>query len=216
MDNAKTGQLITSIRKNKNMTQQDIAEKLHITSKAVSKWERGLSFPSIDILENLAIVLNITVMDLLAGEIIQEKDITEISCKISVQVLKKEKKIHRKLIVVCAVFLLLVTATLLSMFGPVIFQRGNPIPYLVAATKISDEQPYVRVDVNTNAEIFISKRDDCPELFEYIEIKRDLEFFEQAGSAYIFSNGSSNLIVISEIYWSKYIVWKVPQITLKP
>ena len=59
MNNEKTGKLIAEIRQQKNMTQQDIADKLNITNKAVSKWERVLSFPSVDVLENLTKVLKI-------------------------------------------------------------------------------------------------------------------------------------------------------------
>ena len=42
MDNIKTGNLIKELRKEKGMTQKDLADKLHITDRAVSKWERGL------------------------------------------------------------------------------------------------------------------------------------------------------------------------------
>lgn len=49
------------------MTQNELAEKLHITDKAVSKWERGLSFPDISILIPLAEILNISLYDLLKG-----------------------------------------------------------------------------------------------------------------------------------------------------
>ncbi len=215
MDSEKTGQFIASIRKRKNITQQDIADKLHITSKAVSKWERGLSFPSVDILESLAVVLDVTVMDILAGEVIHAKDIAEKSGKISVQVLKKERHTRIILIAACVAALFILTAAVLSIYGSAIFQRGNPLPYLAAATKISDEQPFVQVNDDTGAEIFISKRGNCPELLEYVESKWDLEFVEQAGSAYLFSNGTSELFVTSEIYWRKYTVWEVPQVTLE-
>ena len=50
-----------------NMTQSELAKKLHITDKAVSKWERGLSFPDISILIPLAETLNISLYDLLKG-----------------------------------------------------------------------------------------------------------------------------------------------------
>ena len=75
MDNLKTGQLIAAIRKSKNMTQQSIANELNITSKAVSKWERGLSFPDVGILEKLADTLGITVIDLFNGEIIDTETV---------------------------------------------------------------------------------------------------------------------------------------------
>ncbi len=68
MDLNKTGQLIAELRKEMGMTQQQLAEKLHITGAAVSKWERGLSFPDVSILELLADALHISVTELLKGE----------------------------------------------------------------------------------------------------------------------------------------------------
>lgn len=67
MDAGKTGKFIAKKRKDLNMTQNELAEKLHITDKAVSKWERGLSFPDISILIPLAEILNISLYDLLKG-----------------------------------------------------------------------------------------------------------------------------------------------------
>ncbi len=68
MDKEKTGQLITELRKEKGMTQKQLAEALNVTDKAVSKWERGLSFPDISMLEPLSELLDISIMELLAGE----------------------------------------------------------------------------------------------------------------------------------------------------
>jgi len=67
MDAGKTGKFIAKKRKALNMTQNELAEKLHITDKAVSKWERGISFPDISILIPLAEILNISLYDLLKG-----------------------------------------------------------------------------------------------------------------------------------------------------
>ena len=67
MDAGKTGRFIAQKRKAMNMTQNELAKKLHITDKAVSKWERGLSFPDISILIPLAEILNIGLYDLLKG-----------------------------------------------------------------------------------------------------------------------------------------------------
>ena len=55
-------------RKILNITQKELADKLHITDKAVSKWERGLSFPDISILIPLAEILHISLYDLLKGD----------------------------------------------------------------------------------------------------------------------------------------------------
>ncbi len=68
MNNVKIGAFIAQLRKDKNMTQKDLAEKLNITDKAVSKWERGISLPDITILPDLSGILDITVTELLNGE----------------------------------------------------------------------------------------------------------------------------------------------------
>lgn len=68
MDTIKTGALIAQARKEKNLTQKDLAQGLHVSVQAVSKWERGLNFPDIALLEPLAELLELTVSELMAGE----------------------------------------------------------------------------------------------------------------------------------------------------
>lgn len=89
-----------------------------------------------------------------------------------------------------------------------IFQRGNPLPYLLSAIQISDEMPFV--EVGEGKGIYISKRGGCPELLEYVQDTEGVEFVEQAGSGYLFSDGNKNLSISSEIYWGRYTVWSVP------
>ena len=68
MDAAKTGLLIARMRKEQNMTQRELAQRLHLSPQAVSKWERGLSFPDVALLEQLGEELGLTISELLAGE----------------------------------------------------------------------------------------------------------------------------------------------------
>lgn len=68
MDAIKTGGLIAQLRKEKELTQKDLAEALHVSTQAVSKWERGLSCPDIGLLEPLAEALGLTVTELLSGQ----------------------------------------------------------------------------------------------------------------------------------------------------
>ena len=56
------------MRKEKKMTQAELAEKIHVTDKAISRWERGLGFPDIQTLEPLAQVLGISVLELMRSE----------------------------------------------------------------------------------------------------------------------------------------------------
>lgn len=69
MDANRIGLVIRTLRKKVGLTQQQLAEKLQITDKAVSKWERGLGVPDISMINQLAIILNIDVDNLLAGNL---------------------------------------------------------------------------------------------------------------------------------------------------
>ena len=68
MDNQKIGSFIRDLRKEKDMTQRDLANRLHITDRAVSKWERGLNAPDIALLEPLAEALEVSIPELIRGE----------------------------------------------------------------------------------------------------------------------------------------------------
>ena len=65
MLNKSIGEMISSLRKEKGMTQNDLAEKMNVTDKAVSKWERNLSCPDVNSIPKLAEVLGVSVDELL-------------------------------------------------------------------------------------------------------------------------------------------------------
>ena len=69
MDCKKVGELIAQLRKDKNITQKQLADRLNISDRAVSKWERGLGLPDVSILSEVAEMLGITVETLLCGEV---------------------------------------------------------------------------------------------------------------------------------------------------
>lgn len=69
MDNVKIGNLINKLRKEKGMTQLQLAEKLHISDKTVSKWERGLGCPDVSLLTDLSEVFGVDLEKLLSGQL---------------------------------------------------------------------------------------------------------------------------------------------------
>lgn len=71
MEQAKIGKFIAECRKNKNMTQAELAEKLNITDRAISKWETGKGMPDSSIMLELCNELDISVNELLSGEVIK-------------------------------------------------------------------------------------------------------------------------------------------------
>lgn len=75
MDNIKFGRFIRESRQAKGMTQKQLAELIHVSDKAVSKWENGAGFPDIKILEPLAECLGVSLLELMQGERMEEPEI---------------------------------------------------------------------------------------------------------------------------------------------
>ena len=74
MDQLKIGKFIKEKRKEKKITQSELAEKLNVTDRAVSKWENGICMPDSGIIPELCKILNITINDLFSGEIVDVKN----------------------------------------------------------------------------------------------------------------------------------------------
>ena len=72
MNNQSMGDMISTLRKEKGMTQKDLADRLNITDKAVSKWERNLAFPDTATIPELAEILGISVEELMNAKFIPE------------------------------------------------------------------------------------------------------------------------------------------------
>jgi len=72
MDLQKTGTIISAGRRQKGLTQKQLAEELHISDRTISKWERGAGFPDVALLIPLSTALDIPVLSLLQGEYMQE------------------------------------------------------------------------------------------------------------------------------------------------
>ena len=69
-----TGSMIKSLREQKGLTQEELAGRLHVSSKAVSKWETGQGFPDISLLEPIAKALDISIIELFEGQLIVNKN----------------------------------------------------------------------------------------------------------------------------------------------
>lgn len=74
MDQVKIGNFIKQKRKEKKLTQSELAEKLNVTDRAISKWENGICMPDSGIIAELCKILNITINDLFSGEVVDMKD----------------------------------------------------------------------------------------------------------------------------------------------
>ena len=156
MDQIKIGKFVAERRKDVNLTQAQLAEKLNITDRAVSKWERGKSMPDSSVMLELCDILKITVNDLLNGEVVIVDNYSkELENKLIEMVKHKEEADRRLLkmeIVLGIVAVLpLVAAAVIASIVPMEEWKGgllvllSLIPLLIAtpfALKIEQKAGY--------------------------------------------------------------------------
>ena len=124
MDQIKIGKFITECRKKKNLTQAQLAENLNITDRAISKWETGKSMPDFDIMLKLCEILEISVNELLCGEMINMEQKDEQLNELIFQMAKNEERYHKRLrhsayvIIATSMVALLCLITLISLLIP--------------------------------------------------------------------------------------------------
>ena len=141
MNQDKIGKFISYKRKEKNMTQRDLANIIGVTDRAVSKWERGVGCPDISLLDDLSKALNISIVELLKGEEIvnvkiDEKDIIE-SMKYSKEITKNKIKL---IINTLLITIILITSFILMFLNirNIIFLNKKYNNYF-ESSKISNE-----------------------------------------------------------------------------
>ncbi len=127
MDTIKVGKFISECRKKKELTQSALAEKLNVTDRAVSKWERGLSLPDASIMLDLCNILDITVNDLLMGEKVSKKEVDKVSQELLLEMAHTKEIYNKKLFI--AMWVLLIVDILyysILVFGAaLIFGEGT-------------------------------------------------------------------------------------------
>lgn len=96
MDLFKIGKILSEARKNKGMTQRELANKLHISDKAISKWERGIGCPDISFLIPLSRILDIGLYELLSGEKEEVEETLKNAIHYSNKELQRKKKEIKK------------------------------------------------------------------------------------------------------------------------
>lgn len=112
MNQEKIGKFITKLRKEKNLTQQELAVKLGVTDRAVSNWENGRRLPDYSLLKPISDALEISVNELLIGEKVDEKDFIS-KVKADENIIKLTELISLKsmrygIIGMCIIFIILV------------------------------------------------------------------------------------------------------------
>ena len=109
MNQEKIGKFIAKCRRDKKLTQSELAEKLNISNKAISKWETGRGMPDASIMLELCTYLGITVNELLSGEKLEEGEYKEKANENIINIAKeseKNKKVKNKIIIVLTIIII--------------------------------------------------------------------------------------------------------------
>ena len=99
MDQVKIGQFIKAMRKEKNLTQREVAERLNISEKTVSKWETGNGMPEVSLMLPLCELLEISVNELLSGERLDEKRYFEKAEQNIMSLIQERAEAKKKIII---------------------------------------------------------------------------------------------------------------------
>ena len=107
MNTHEFGKFLSQLRKEKGLTQLQLAEKLNVTDKAISRWETGKNYPDIEIFEDLSKILDISISELLEGKRIEKENLLSVSQEHVVEQIKKNKKSGNSYkIIICIVLII--------------------------------------------------------------------------------------------------------------
>lgn len=172
MNQEKIGLFIAKCRKDKNLTQEELAEKIGVTSKSVSRWENGKTMPDYSILKSLCSLLEVDVNELLAGEKIKREEILTYSNDNIDLILKeyykmkKHKNIIKNILIVISILFLLFVREVIMGLGLVTLTSLDPIKN-ISGIENYDKNYYIKEygsDLDSNLSIFPENKSDIIEV----------------------------------------------------
>ena len=156
MNQVKTGKFIATLRKKKGLTQEDLAEKMAVSNKAVSKWETGRSFPDADKIPALCELLGISINDFYNGEIVPD-DIYQSKAEQSIITIQKNmemnnKKSEQKMAIVLVVSALIIALLVMMNIHSIEQYKKYTLPGIIQGTFLLGDEllnpEYIVVDQN--------------------------------------------------------------------
>lgn len=146
MNQEKIGKFIAYCRKEKNMTQEELAQKLHLTDKAIFKWENGRCLPDLSILEPLSKTLDVSINEILSGEKIKEEELKDHTDKNIIDVVNySDEKIKRikRTIKVSSIIMIIALATLMFASDYDDIKEGKKPDFMFLVSKKDNKYTYL-------------------------------------------------------------------------
>lgn len=116
MDQVKIGKFISNLRKEKHMTQQELADKLNVTDRAVSNWENGRRLPDISLFKPLCEILGVSVNEMINGEKISDEQVLVVADNTIINALNYNDKIKKSRVVLLIILIFVVGLVMLFTF----------------------------------------------------------------------------------------------------
>ena len=138
MDLIKIGKYIAGKRKSLGMTQKQLAEKLGMSDKSVSKWERGVCLPDVSVYKELCSILGISLNEFLAGEDIAQENIIQKSETNIIEIIRDNIN-KQKCLKIMKCILLVISICVVSVIGFIIYHLKKPQNYISPIAKDSIE-----------------------------------------------------------------------------
>ena len=160
MDQIKIGRFIAEERKRKGYTQKQLSEKLDISDKTISKWERGNGFPEVSLLLPLCNELDITVNELLSGERVSEEDYQKKAEENMVNLVREAQESKKKIIfsVIISIFSLMASLPLFIISDMDIVEGIARIIFIVIGVIVLFGGIFIACFIDNDAGAF-----ECPE-----------------------------------------------------
>ena len=160
MDQIKMGKFVADERKRKGYTQKQLSEKLDISDKTISKWERGNGFPEVSLLLPLCNELDITVNELLSGERVSEEDYQKKAEENMVNLVREAQESKKKIIssVIISIFSLMASLPLFIISDMGIVEGIARIIFIVIGVIVLFGGIFIACFIDNDAGAF-----ECPE-----------------------------------------------------
>lgn len=195
MNQEKIGNFIKSLRKEKNMTQNELALKLGVTDKAISKWENGRGLPDLSLIKDVSDILGVTVNELLTGEKLDSKEeVFENNIINTINYTNNKIKSKNKYIIILSLTIVVIL-TFLSFFIIDVnkMRKGEDVLFSTWGFKYTSSIKLDEAKITNSIEDYILKLDG------YYD-KDNAKYFVSVKNLYIKALTNKQLVVYSYVY----------------
>lgn len=164
MNQIKTGNYIAGLRKEKNMTQRELAERINVSDKTISKWETGKSMPDLDCIGKLCETLGVSVNEIISGESLSADDYSR-KAEETIMTLMEENEKNKKgnMAMMIVGIVMLIIAIIMLFFG------GGSMGMSISPALLIDLPSLILITVIMTGLILLSGKRDKFAVFELID-----------------------------------------------